>query len=68
MCRYLLSELSTEGSGESGQREEGSSERYRLVLLLIFFLSVGYRKSNGITLIVVLDLLLGLGVSHSKRH
>ena len=68
MCRYLSSELSTEGSDESAQREEGSSERYRLVLLLLFLLSVSYRKSNGITLIVVLDLLLGLGVSHLKRH
>ena len=36
--------------------------------LFLFLLSVSYRKSNGITLIVVLDLLLGLGVSRLKRH
>lgn len=57
-----------EGSGESGQREEGSSERYRLVLLLLFLLSVSYRKRNEMNLIIVLDFLLSLGASHPKRH
>lgn len=56
------------GSGESGQREEGLSERYMLVLFLLFLLSFSYRKSNGIALTVVLDLLLGPGVSRLKRH
>ena len=55
------------GSGESGQREEGSSEINKLVILLLFLLSISYRKSNGITLTVVLDLL-GLGVSRLKIH
>jgi len=55
-------------SGERGQREEGSSERYMRFLFLLFILFVSYRKSNGITLTFVLDLLLGLGVSHLMKQ